>query len=170
LVTPPDSWGRRRVREVEPAPWDTDPYRPALESDPAGATNGMNSADRSTLSGSLDCHIAISRLSRRPLHQLLSRRLEAIHKLFGHIPDTLEDVWVHLAQGERAEAEKLIDRATALRRRPCDAQFSVEDLGWESSFAVLDPSSMRNPCDSLGSRPPCYRCHQHRWPASALCT
>ena len=28
------------------------------------------------------------------VHQVLADRLEAIHDLFGQIPDTLEDVWV----------------------------------------------------------------------------
>lgn len=74
------------------------------------------------------------------VHQLLSQRLEAIHTLFGQIPDTLEDVWVRVAQGERAEAEKLIDRTTALTKNPFDAKYSrVEDVDWESSTAVLDP-------------------------------
>jgi hypothetical protein len=60
--------------------------------------------------------------------------------LFGQIPDTLEDVWVSVAQGERVEAEKLIDRTTALRKNPFDAKYSrVEDVDWESSSAVLDP-------------------------------
>ena len=74
------------------------------------------------------------------VHQLLSQRLEAIHSLFGQIPDTLEDVWVDVALGERAEADKLIDRTTALTKNPFDAKYSrVEDVDWESSTAVLDP-------------------------------
>jgi hypothetical protein len=74
------------------------------------------------------------------VHQLLSQRLEAIHTLFGQIPDTLEDIWVQVAQGERAEAEKLIDRTVALSRNPFDAKYSrVEDVDWETSAAVLDP-------------------------------
>jgi len=74
------------------------------------------------------------------VHQLLSQRLSAIHTLFGQIPDTLEDVWVQVAQGEREEANKLIDRTIALSRNPFDAKYSrVEDIDWESSPLVLDP-------------------------------
>lgn len=74
------------------------------------------------------------------VHQLLSQRLAAIHTLFGQIPDTLEDIWVQVAQGEREEANKLIDRTVALSRNPFDAKYSrVEDVDWESSTAVLDP-------------------------------
>ena len=74
------------------------------------------------------------------VHQLLSQRLAAIHTLFGQIPDTLEDIWVQVAQGEREDANKLIDRAIALNRNPFDAKYSrVEDVDWESSTSVLDP-------------------------------
>ncbi len=42
------------------------------------------------------------------VHRVLAQRLEAIHRIFGQIPDTLEDVWVKIAQndeeGARAEA------------------------------------------------------------------
>ena len=74
------------------------------------------------------------------VHQLLSQRLAAIHTLFGQIPDTLEDIWVQVAQGEREDANKLIDRTIALSRNPFDAKYSrVEDVDWESSTSVLDP-------------------------------
>ncbi len=74
------------------------------------------------------------------VHQLLSQRLAAIHTLFGQIPDTLEDIWVQVAQGEREEANRLIDRTVALNRNPFDAKYSrVEDIDWESSAVVLDP-------------------------------
>lgn len=74
------------------------------------------------------------------VHQLLSQRLAAIHTLFGQIPDTLEDIWVQVAQGEKEEANKLIDRTIALSRNPFDAKYSqVEDVDWETSAEVLDP-------------------------------
>lgn len=77
------------------------------------------------------------------VHQLLSQRLESIHELFGQIPDTLEDVWVKLAHGERAAALNLIDRSTALSRNPFDTKYSrVEDVDWESSADVLDPKEL----------------------------
>lgn len=77
------------------------------------------------------------------VHDLLSQRLEAIHELFGQIPDTLEDVWVKTAIGERGEAQQLIDRTTALRRNPFDAKYArVEDSDWESCSRVLDPRDL----------------------------
>ena len=38
------------------------------------------------------------------MHQVLADRLEAIHGLFGQIPDTLEDVWVEMALHEEQSA------------------------------------------------------------------
>src|ERR1700686_485472 len=49
------------------------------------------------------------------VHQVLASRLEAIHALFGQIPDTLEDVWVQLALNDEQAANQLIDRTTATR-------------------------------------------------------
>jgi superfamily II DNA/RNA helicase len=43
------------------------------------------------------------------MHQLLSTRLRAIRDLFGQIPDTLEDVWMAVAQHEEARALQIID-------------------------------------------------------------
>lgn len=61
------------------------------------------------------------------VHQVLADRLEAIHGLFGQIPDTLEDVWVQVALNDEAAANQLIDRSTATRN-PFDAKYSkVED-------------------------------------------
>ena len=36
------------------------------------------------------------------VHQVLADRLEAIHGLFGQIPDTLEDVWVQVALNDES--------------------------------------------------------------------
>lgn len=77
------------------------------------------------------------------VHAVLADRLEAIHTLFGQIPDTLEDVWVHVALDEAAQAHRLIDRAAATRN-PFDIKYSrVEDVNWESCAAVLNPVSVR---------------------------
>lgn len=77
------------------------------------------------------------------VHAVLADRLEAIHTLFGQIPDTLEDVWVHVALDEAAQAQRLIDRAAATRN-PFDIKYSrVEDVNWESCAAVLNPVSVR---------------------------
>ncbi len=59
---------------------------------------------------------------RRP-----ARGLQAIHELFGQIPDTLEDVWVKVALNDEAEIAELIDQTTATRN-PFDKKYSkVED-------------------------------------------
>jgi hypothetical protein len=77
------------------------------------------------------------------VHQVLADRLEAIHGLFGQIPDTLEDVWVQVAMNDEAAANQLIDRTTATRN-PFDAKYSkVEDADWETCASVLNALSMR---------------------------
>ena len=77
------------------------------------------------------------------VHNVLADRLEAIHDLFGQIPDTLEDVWVQIALNEEAEASQLIDR-TAATRNPFDVKYSrVEDANWEACSSVLNPISVR---------------------------
>lgn len=73
------------------------------------------------------------------VHQVLADRLEAIHDLFGQIPDTLEAVWVDIALNNELKARELINR-TSITRNPFDAKYSkVEDVNWESSNLVLDP-------------------------------
>ncbi len=77
------------------------------------------------------------------VHNVLADRLEAIHDLFGQIPDTLEDVWVQVALNDEAEANQLIDRAAATRN-PFDVKYSrVEDANWEACSSVLNPISVR---------------------------
>ena len=77
------------------------------------------------------------------VHQVLADRLEAIHGLFGQIPDTLEDVWVHIANHDEQAARQLIDR-TAATRNPFDVKFSkVENADWETCASVLNSVSMK---------------------------
>lgn len=77
------------------------------------------------------------------VHQVLADRLEAIHGLFGQIPDTLEDVWVQVALNNEDQARQLIDRASATKN-PFDAKYSkVEDADWETCSLVLDPIAVR---------------------------
>ncbi len=77
------------------------------------------------------------------VHEVLASRLEAIHGLFGQIPDTLEDAWVQIALDNEEEARKLIDRTTSTRN-PFDIKYSkVEDTDWETCSLVLDPISVR---------------------------
>jgi hypothetical protein len=77
------------------------------------------------------------------VHAVLADRLEAIHDLFGQIPDTLEDVWVQVALDNEEDARKLIDRTTATRN-PFGIKYSkVEDADWESCSLVPDPIAVR---------------------------
>jgi hypothetical protein len=77
------------------------------------------------------------------VHQVLADRLEAIHGLFGQIPDTLEDVWVKVAMKDEQAAHQLIDRTVATRN-PFDAKYSkVEDANWETCSQVLNGLSMK---------------------------
>ncbi len=77
------------------------------------------------------------------VHQVLASRLEAIHELFGQIPDTLEDVWVKLALNDEEAAQQLIDR-TAATRNPFDVKYSkVEDDDWETCATVLNKVSLK---------------------------
>ena len=77
------------------------------------------------------------------VHDVLADRLEAIHHLFGQIPDTLEDVWVQLALDNEQAARQLIDRTAAVRN-PFDAKYSrVEDADWETCSLVVDPIQVR---------------------------
>jgi len=77
------------------------------------------------------------------VHQVLADRLEAIHDLFGQIPDTLEDVWVQVALNDEQTARRLIDRTTATRN-PFDAKYSkVEDADWETCSSVLNKVSLK---------------------------
>ncbi|MFZ4598918.1 MAG: phospholipase D-like domain-containing anti-phage protein [Terrimicrobiaceae bacterium] len=77
------------------------------------------------------------------VHQVLADRLEAIHGLFGQIPDTLEDVWVQVALNDEQAARQLIDRTTATRN-PFDVKYSkVEDAAWETCTSVLNSVSMK---------------------------
>ena len=77
------------------------------------------------------------------VHEVLASRLEAIHDLFGQIPDTLEDVWVEIAMNNEDAAKQLIDR-TAVTRNPFDAKYSkVEDSDWETSPLVIDPIAVK---------------------------
>jgi hypothetical protein len=77
------------------------------------------------------------------VHRVLAERLQAIHELFGQIPDTLEDVWVKIALNDEAEIAELIDQTTATRN-PFDKKYSkVEDAAWETCALVLNPITVR---------------------------
>jgi len=77
------------------------------------------------------------------VHQVLAERLEAIHDLFGQIPDTLEEVWVQIAKNDEAAAKQLINRAVETQN-PFDVKYSkVEDDQWETCSKVLNKVLVR---------------------------
>lgn len=76
------------------------------------------------------------------VHALLSERLEGIYKLFGQIPDILEDVWVAVALGEKERAKKIIDELP--ETHPFELRYTnVEKVEWESCRRVLDDSEKK---------------------------
>ena len=76
------------------------------------------------------------------VHQVLADRLEAIHGLFGQIPDTLEEVWIEVALQNEQAANQLIDRTRATRN-PFDVKYSkVDEADWDTCSTVLDPMAV----------------------------
>lgn len=70
------------------------------------------------------------------VHELLSERLESISRLFGQLPDTLEDVWISVALGRIEDAKKTIDAVPD--EHPFALRYhEVERVDWESCARVL---------------------------------
>ena len=76
------------------------------------------------------------------VRQLLSQRLEGISRLFGQLPDTLEDVWVHVALGRIEAARQTIDAVP--EKHPFALRYhEVKRVDWESCASVLDDNTRR---------------------------
>ncbi len=76
------------------------------------------------------------------VRRLLSERLENISRLFGQLPDTLEDVWVRVALGEIAEAKQTIDAVP--EEHPFAFRYrEVRPVDWESCARVLADDARR---------------------------
>ncbi len=76
------------------------------------------------------------------VRQLLSERLESISRLFGQLPDTLEDVWIKVALGEMEEAKQTIDSVP--NKHPFELRYhEVGRVDWESCARVLDDVAKR---------------------------
>ena len=70
------------------------------------------------------------------VHELLSDRLEGIYNLFGQLPDVLEDVWIEVAIGEKAQAEKIINQVP--KEHPFEMRYhQIENINWETCERVL---------------------------------
>jgi hypothetical protein len=73
------------------------------------------------------------------VHELLSDRLEDIFRMFGQIPDVLEDVWINIALGDLEKARQIIDEVP--KRHPFEIRYDkIEAVPWESCSQVLDSS------------------------------
>jgi hypothetical protein len=71
------------------------------------------------------------------VHQLLSDRLEGIFKLFGQLPDILEDVWIDVALGQLERAKMTIDAVP--RQHPFEIKYhEMRKVSWESCAVMLD--------------------------------
>ena len=82
------------------------------------------------------------------VHALLSERLESISKLFGQLPDTLEDIWIQVALGELEDAKRTLD--TVPTKHPFALRYhEVERVDWESCHRVLTDVA-KHRCLSLG--------------------
>jgi hypothetical protein len=57
--------------------------------------------------------------------------------MFGQIPDTLEDVWVEVANGDIKRAQEIIDEVPQMH--PFEMRYDrVENVDWETCSRVLD--------------------------------
>ncbi len=72
------------------------------------------------------------------VHNLLSSRLKQITDLFGHIPDTLEDVWIEVSKHNMKEAEKKIHNVPNTHPFELKYHASIAAIDWESCSKVLD--------------------------------
>ena len=76
------------------------------------------------------------------VHHLLSGRLQSNHRLFGQIPDVLEDVWIDVVLGQIENAKKTIDAIP--EQHPFELRYDrIERVPWESCTSVLESHSRR---------------------------
>lgn len=78
------------------------------------------------------------------VHEILSDRLKSISDLFGQLPDTLEDVWVAVAQRDDEKAQQIIDAVPT--SHPFEMRYDrIEPVDWESCSQVLDADTQLDP-------------------------
>jgi len=77
------------------------------------------------------------------VHEMLSKRLKGITEMFGQLPDVLEDAWIQIAMGEKAEAERIIENIPKVH--PFENRYNndVVKVDWESCSKVLDRQEAR---------------------------
>ncbi len=72
------------------------------------------------------------------VHRLLSNRLKQITDLFGHIPDTLEDVWIDVSKHDMKEAEKKIYDVPNTHPFALKYHENIAAIDWEHCSKILD--------------------------------
>lgn len=77
------------------------------------------------------------------VHKLLSERLQNIYNVFGQIPDTLEDVWVEVAQNEIEKAKERINNIPEQNPFKFRYQNKIDKIDWESCTSVLNRTEKR---------------------------
>ena len=77
------------------------------------------------------------------VRRLLSERLENVSRLFGQLPDTLEDVWVRVALGEIEQAKQTIDAVPDEHPFALRHYREVRPVDWESCARVLADDARR---------------------------
>ena len=88
------------------------------------------------------CNMRYANSVEDRVRRLLSERLESISRLFGQLPDTLEDVWVRVALGEIEQAKRTIDAVPD--EHPFALRYhEVRPVDWESCARVLDDDARR---------------------------
>lgn len=78
------------------------------------------------------------------VHSMLSKRLQNIRDIFGQLPDVLEDVWIQVAMGKKADAEKLIDAMPM--QHPFEIKYEKQvasGTDWENCKIVLSAKEKR---------------------------
>lgn len=76
------------------------------------------------------------------VHDLLSERLEGISKMFGQLPDILEDVWIDIAIGEIEKAKQTINAVP--EKHPFEIRYhKIDKVDWETCAMVLDATDRK---------------------------
>lgn len=90
------------------------------------------------------CNLRYKNSVEDRVHELLSERMESIFKMFGQIPDVLEDVWVNIAVGNINEAEKRINAIP--EKHPFEVKYrnQVKHIDWESCANILKQQDIRD--------------------------
>lgn len=77
------------------------------------------------------------------VHKLLSERLKNIYSVFGQLPDTLEDVWVEVAENGIEKAKEIINNVPKQNPFKYRYQNKIDKVDWESCTSVLNGAEKR---------------------------